>query len=154
MPEIEVGTNSYASINDANDYMQLRLNASNWDERPYHEKVAALITATRAIDRLLLVGRKADGEQPLAFPRHGGNGIPQAVKDATCEEALARLDPDYEFRVRLRTYGITSTSAGNVREGFANRAAPSGSAIKPNTLWSIEARELMRPYIAGSVAIR
>jgi hypothetical protein len=154
MPEIEVGTNSYVDLETADGYFDVRLHSGLWNDADEADQKQALVTATRAIDRLLLVGRKADGEQPLAFPRNGDSDVPQAVIDATCEEALARLDPDYAFRVQLRTYGITSTSAGNVREGFANRAAPSGSPIKPNTLWSIEARELLRPYIAGSVAIR
>jgi hypothetical protein len=148
---VDVGTNSYVSMEDANAYIQARLNSSAWSDAVASSQEAALITATRAIDRLMLVGRRADADQPLAFPRYGQDAVPQAVIDATCEEALALLANGDSTRRQLQADGVTRFQIGTLSESYA--FGGTGKAATPPTLQSLEARELMRPYIAGSVVI-
>lgn len=165
MPTIEVnGTthNVYADVSEADSYLSGRLYTDAWDDADEADKQAALITATRTIDRLTLVGRPADDDQALAFPRTiratdgsdvDTDDIPQAVADATVEEALALLDRGNSERRKLQADGVTSFQIGSLSESYANRSIRTGSPIKPQALASLEARELMRPWIAKSVRI-
>ena len=152
MPDITVGTNSYVSVADADEYMASRLYADAWGSADATDKAKAIMMATRAIDRLLLAGRPADTEQELAFPRDGQDDVPQAVVDATCEEALAILDRGNSERRRMQADGLTSFQIGTLSEVYAT--GQSGRSLVPHGLISVEARELMRAYTAGSVAIR
>ncbi len=150
-----VGTNSYVSLEDANTYFNERLYAEAWtSETDDDKKARALITATRKIDRLIIKGVKADSDQTLQFPRSiysedtklwvEESEVSQSVKDAVCEEALALLK-GIPKRVELQAQGVKSFSLGSLSENYG-----SGKIVK---LISQEARELLQPYIAGSVYI-
>lgn len=173
-----VGTNSYISVADADAYFTDSLSASAWSGATAAEKEAALVTAARRIDRLLLAGIKADSEQALEFPRcyvvqegytwrplylvqntsgRYGSGRyicdstpPPRVLDATCEEALALLeeaaDPEAATRQRLQRQGVESVSLGSLSESYSGGGRRRGLA-------SAEASGLMRPYVAGAVAV-
>lgn len=159
-PQITVGTNSYISHEDAAAYLSERLYTDAWDNATLVEQQTALIMATRAIDRLTLAGMPADDDQALAFPRTyraqdgtdvDSDDVPQAVADATVEEALALLDRGNSERRRMQADGLTSFQIGTLQEVYATGG--SGRALVPHGLISVEARELLRPFIAGSVRI-
>lgn len=150
----EAGVNSYVSRADATGYLANRLDAEAWTQADPARQEAALVTATRRIDMQRLRGVKADPDQPLQFPRryHTAQGWvvesepPQAVRDATCEEALALLaetDGD-RTRRRLMEAGVTQRSVGDASESYDLGALPRG-------LLSPEARRLLAPYLAGAV---
>ncbi len=133
--------------------------------------------ATKAIDRMYLKGTTYDtynpnaatlddDEQALMFPRvidgytHDWDEdgeeaiIPQAVKDACAEEALAiyklNADADALNRQDLQSQGVTSISlAGQVSETYQK-----GAAKRYKGLNSKEAFECMKPYIAGACEVR
>lgn len=160
MPDIIVGENSYVALDTANTYMASRLFTDTWNAADDDDRESALIMATRAIDRLTLVGRPAVIDQTLAFPRTtraldgtdvDTDDIPQAVTDATCEEALALLDRGNNERRKLQSEGVTSFQIGTLSEAYAT--GQSGRSLVPRGLVSIEARELLSPYIARSVRI-
>jgi hypothetical protein len=161
---ITVGTNSYIDIAGADEYFSARLHADAWANASADDKEKALKQATKIIDRQLFKGRPVDLSQPLAFPRcylaPGApasqyrfdilpgwwceTDVPQAVKDACCEEALALIAADSE-RAKLIQDGVISFSIGDLSETY-----------RPNAmrgLHSLEAQEYMRPYIAGAAAI-
>ncbi len=162
---LTVGVDSYVDIAGADAYFAGRLYTDAWNTATPEQKEKALKQATRAIDRLPLIGRPVDLAQPLAFPRcYLAPGappserrfdlpagwwceteVPQAVKDATCEEALALLERGNSERRRLQQEGVTSMSLGGLSESYAPGAG--------RGLISVEAQELMRPYIAGAVGI-
>jgi len=153
----EAGVNSYVSREEASAYFRDRLDAESWAEASEEKRDAALVTATRRIDMQRLRGRKADPSQPLEFPRKylTGRGWmvekepPQAVKDATCEEALALLSETAGDRERrkLLELGIVSRTVGDASEAYRQDARP------PSDLLSPEARRLLAPYLAGAVTI-
>lgn len=169
---LQVGVNSYLDVAAANAYFSDRLGAEAWGALTDAQKAQALVTATRRLDRLPYLGAKASPTQPLAFPRcyppaslplishpnsfddllYGAGwycepDVPQAVKDATCEEALALVSAGKSQRLELQAQGVKSFSLGRLSEAFG--PAPKGL----NGLLSLEARELLRPYVAGSVGI-
>ena len=97
-------SDSYASYAEAVAYVAKRLNTDNWDDASADERAQALIMATRRLDQEQWTSEKASSAQALKWPRWdaadedgnsvGSDTIPQAIKDAQCELALAMLDSD------------------------------------------------------------
>ena len=137
---------SYVSLAEANEYFSDRLHADAWAEAADADKEKALVMATKAIDRQRLNGRKTNPSQPLAFPRYPDAEIPQKVKDACCEEALAILERGNNQRRKLQQEGVVSFSVGGLTETFVASARGGG-------LISQEAKELLRPWLLGAVNI-
>jgi hypothetical protein len=136
---------SYCTIEYADEYFSGRLHAESWGQADESTKEKALKQATKAIDRQLLKGRKATDEQELAFPRHPDTEVPEAVKEACCEEALALLERGNSQRRKLQQEGVQSFTLGNMSESYAAGAAKG--------LLSQEAKELLQPWLLGAVNI-
>jgi len=136
---------SYCTIEYADEYFKNRLHAESWGETSEADKEKALKQATRAIDRQLLRGRKTNPEQELAFPRYPDTEVPEAVKEACCEEALAILERGNSQRRKLQQEGVQSFSLGNMSETYTPGAG--------RGLLSQEAKELLRPWLLGGVNI-
>lgn len=171
MPDVIVGTNAYIDTTDADAYFDERLYSTAWSNAADDDKARALIQATKSIDRQLLKGCKRLTDQALAFPRcyavdqravgnlnYIGNielvydgslwcetEVPQTVIDACCEEALALLDRGNSTRRKLQQEGVTGFGVSKISEQFTPGAGKG--------LVSQEARELLKPYLAGSVNI-
>lgn len=142
---ITVGENSYIDNDGADEYFAGRLHAEIWEQADESTKEKALRQATRAIDRMPLRGRKTDLHQPLAFPRYPDTEIPEAVKEACCEEALAILESGNSQRRKLQQEGVQSFALGNMSETYVAGAG--------RGLLSQEAKELLRPWLLGGVFI-
>lgn len=136
---------SYCTVEYANEYFGRRLHAEIWFEADDSTKEKALKQATREIDRQPLKGRKTETSQTLAFPRYPDSEVPEAVKDACCEVALALLERGNSQRRKLQQEGVQSFSLGNMSETFA--------AGVGKGLLSQEAKELLRPWLIGAVMI-
>ncbi len=136
----------YVTLEEANTYFESRLHAEAWTNASDTDKQKALEMATRAIDRTPLKGVKASWDQAHQFPRYPDTEVPQAVKDACCEEALAILERGNSQRRRLQQEGVQSFSVGGLTETYWPGARGRG-------LISEEARELLRPWLLGAVDI-
>lgn len=172
---VTVGTNSYISVIDCTAYLDERLFSTDWTSASADDKSRAVIMASKVIDRLTLEGRKKTTSQTLEFPRCypydtrycstlsgeaaninlSGEGwyceteTPQAVLDATCEEALALLGSANDSRRKMQRAGVKSFSLGSLSETFYD----SSDSPKSKSLISDEAKALLKPYIAGAVRI-
>lgn len=90
---------AYVTISEANAYFAERLHSGLWGETNLTDRTAALLDATRRIDRLNFNGDKADSAQELQFPRGADTAIPNDIKIACMESAFALLqgvDPERE----------------------------------------------------------
>lgn len=137
---------AYATTEEANTYFASRLHAEAWTQASTCDKQKALDMATRAINRTPLKGVKASYDQANQFPRYPDTEVPQAVKDACCEEALAILERGNSQRRKLQQEGVASFSVGGLTETFVASARGGG-------LISQEAKELLRPWLLGAVSI-
>lgn len=178
---LTVATNTYVTLDEAETYMAGRLGTTAWDEATEADRAASLLMATRALDGLSFRGRKYDIDQTLEFPRaywaagsktgifseenerystfntitgywyDADAGVPQRVKDAECEEALALLvSGGEEDRSSLMRQGVKAVSFSSFSETYSDAAVSrSRTGLK-----SVEAMALMRPYIAGNAAVR
>ena len=141
-------TTKYVTTEEAAAHFDDRLHVEAWTSASDSEKNAALAMATRAIDRLTLKGRKTDPAQALAFPRYPDTEVPTPIKDACCEEALALLERGKSQRKALQAEGVVSVTVGSVSETYA-----AGGSAAARGLLSLEACELLRPWLLGAVAI-
>ncbi|KKM82574.1 hypothetical protein LCGC14_1318210 [marine sediment metagenome] len=114
---------SYASSVEAQTYFDGRLNTDAWDSASAGDKTKALAQATAIIDRLNFVGTRTDTDQVNQFPRGTDVTIPQDIKDASAEIALALLDgvnPELEYE----NINMTSQGYGGIRSSFDRSVKP------------------------------
>lgn len=91
-PEEVVATQpTLATVEEATNYFQFRMKTEGWDLASAEEKLKALYTATRMINRLSFKGTIVDATQDNKFPRNE-YGTPDEVIWACCEEALSLLN--------------------------------------------------------------
>jgi hypothetical protein len=159
--------NSYVTAEEAETYFGERLRTEAWDDAPDADQEKALLMACRHIEACRLdVNRRPPGTglaildplsplsatQRLSFPRQrdldqdGDHAVPQPVKDAQCEEALALLSQggDAERRRQLQAQGVRSFSVDGLSETY-DASGASGASQYP--LVSQEAMQLLLPYM-------
>jgi len=163
-------SNSYLSLVEAQAYFAARLRSDAWDAASDADKEKSLLTACRrieahrlrvhrrpygypydlpnALDRLADPLAPADPDQALSFPRQrdldrsGSYAVPEHVKHAQCEEALALLAQgvEHERRRALQAAGVKSFTVDGLSESYESGAAT-------QVLLSAEARSLLAPFI-------
>jgi hypothetical protein len=148
--------NSYVTLDEADAYFAARLDSDAWEGASAEDQQKSLYQATRAIDNLRFAGVKSDYynhtvlgqtfvEQPLEFPRNGLTVIPEGIKNACCECAVAFLDgidPNQE----LRRQRVQSQGFASVRQAYFDRQAPDPwvlAGIPTYTAW-----QFLLPYLA------
>jgi len=97
------GTNSYATVAEADSYFRDRLDAQTWASSDSALKAQALITATAILDDQRWIGTVSSETQSLSFPRIGEyfdprlginksmDPIPERILKAVFEQALHLL---------------------------------------------------------------
>lgn len=120
---LTVGTNSYISVSDATSYFNDSLSSDSWSGLDPVVQAQSLITAARMIDRQTWQGIPTSGAAPMQWPRTGvvdryGNlvnsaSVPQQIKDAQCELALAiQADPSVQT-VKNQDFNTKTLKAGS-----------------------------------------
>ena len=115
--------NAYATVAEAEDYFDGVLRKDAWVSASSSDKLAALIQATTAMDRLNFVGELADEEQTLQFPRNNDTDVPDDIKFACAEEALSLLDekdPEIEFEM----VSVPTAQFGQLKTSMDTRQPP------------------------------
>ena len=113
----------YITVNDADTYFDERYNSPSWDVSTDTDKLKALKTATRYIDRLNFANDKTVSTQELQFPRGGDTVVPENIQWACCEIAYALVDgiePELEFE----NLDMLSQGYGNVRSTYDRTDRP------------------------------
>lgn len=80
------GTNSYATVSEADSYFEDRLDVAAWTTAAATQKAQALVTATRLLDNLNWIGIAVSDSQTLAFPRTGIYFDPRLGMDIVLDE--------------------------------------------------------------------
>lgn len=119
-----VGTDTYVTVAEADTYFTNAIHAASWIAASTGLKEQGLATATRMLERQQWVGTRTSPSQTLDWPRTGvtdpeGNPVssvvvPQFIKDAECELALALIqDPS------IQTTSDTSSNTKRLKAGSA-----------------------------------
>ncbi|MFZ7175311.1 DnaT-like ssDNA-binding protein [[Pasteurella] aerogenes] len=119
---LNVPTDSYVSLEEANGYHQLRASFEVWNELDDEQKARRLVSASDFLDHnYRFVGEKADPTQIRQFPRESSE-IPLQVKYAVCELALqSELNQNPEQK-------MASVKVGPVSVNYENQAVISGNS--------------------------
>jgi hypothetical protein len=140
--------NTYATLAEADAYMEARLYTEAWDDATDSTKEKALKMAARQLDLLkpgyTWTGAAVDETQALAWPRSAmlnRNGfaiattaIPVDLKYAQIEFANALLAEDRTADSDIETQGITKIKAGNVELGFRDNVK---AKVMPDVVLSL-----------------
>ena len=112
------------------------------------------------MDSLPFTGKKYAIAQTLQWPRYiktrggwrverdseGDVVVPTAIKNAVCEEVLARLDTSGDARRALQEAGVKSFKLSDLSETYGDEVR--GGGIKGTPLRSWTAYRLLEPYLA------
>lgn len=107
----------YVTIEEADSYISSHFLSSDekresWEAMNEEDKKVLLTKSLEDIESLNFSGYKTCKDQELSFPRNGCLDVPQNVKNAQIEGAIARLDTDSSFESIQK--GITSERLGSV----------------------------------------
>lgn len=131
-------SNSFISVADADTYFTARRNATAWTGAVADVKAVALLQAARRLQDEEYAGTVYDEDQALSWPRNSvydrngvwldpTDGVPQLVKDAQCELALAFLvagDDDLLADTGLEGFESLDGGALVPRAGFKTGKLP------------------------------
>lgn len=81
------GVNSYITVDEADAYLQDRVDVAAWFTADNTARAQALITATSMLDTLPWVGYAVSEAQSLAFPRRGSYFDPRIGYSVNLNEA-------------------------------------------------------------------
>lgn len=158
---LEVGKDTYVTIDDADTYIGRNYRSKSrdrqrWCELEAEEKEILLRQACKTIDAMQYPGRKASINQPLAFPRlplQYGRDLepPDNIKAAQIELALWMSDDskqaDAEQRQNLQAQGVKQFSVGDLSETYETGKATHTALLCP------KAAQLLKPYLCGGFAL-
>lgn len=133
----------YGTLTAAEVYFNYRLNSDAWDDALVKDREAALIQATRAIDKLNYENEKYEEDQVLQFPRGDDETVPVEIEYA-CYEIAIKLLEGHDSEVEAESMGVLTETYSGVRttyqQGYATEHLRAG-------IPSIEAWEYLKPYL-------
>ena len=147
----------YVTLEEANDYVASHYLATDdlrkgWDFLFDEEREILLTKSFQTIELLPFTGRKLSPNQSTVFPRWPYKEVPNAIKWAQIENALAKSDTsneeDAKHYERLWTYGVESYSIGNLSERTSS-GTYSMRGAQATGITSAIAERLLRPYLGG-----
>lgn len=159
----------YITSSEMDTYAANRPDSTAWTGASSADKEDALKYASKLVDSLPFVGKKYDTDissQPLQWPRlikvrgvwrverdaDDNVVVPQAIKDAVCEEILARLDTSNDSRRSLQADGVKSFRLGDLSETYTGEMQGGGILGTPLRSWT--AYRLLEPYLAKGARAR
>lgn len=161
MPSVLVETvgsataNTYVTRAQATTYHGDRLNTAAWTSASDAEKDQALLQSARRLSDESFLGTISSVTQSLPWPRYGcydrngvyidGDEIPQLVKDAQCELALAYLvaeDAGSDVDADTGLEGFLSTGVGPL-------SATPNLTHRAGTL-PVKVKRLLEPVLASA----
>ena len=147
----------YVTLEEANDYVATHYLPADalrqgWDKLFDEERTILLNKSFQTIELLPFAGRKLNPDQSTVFPRWPCKEVPEAIKWAQIENALAKSDAsseeDAKHYERLWTYGVESYSIGNLTERTST-GTYSLRGAQATGVTSVIAERLLRPYLGG-----
>lgn len=146
---MSLSSTAYATIAQAQLYMDGVLSSDSWDLATTDERTKALLNATRMIEHINFLGRKNDAEQELQFPRYNDTAIPDDIICACAAIAGALLDgvdPDIEFEnLRLLQAGVNGAKSTYDSDNLPEHTV---SGLGSFTAWAF-----LRPYTINNGTI-
>lgn len=151
---------SYVDKIEADAYLGGHPSFDSWNTASAGVQERYLKTASRRVDALPLIGQRYDPDQSLEFPRRyvdwstdadtdndGNPDVPERVKDAVCEEAIALYLGDTAEKTPI----LKNVSVEGISFSLADTDIPEARDMKG--LASLEAFRIMERYISDSTEV-
>lgn len=147
----------YVTLQEANEYVETHYLSTDdlrksWLMLTDDDKTVLLTKSFQTIELLPFTGKKLKPDQSTAFPRWPCKDVPDAIKWAQIENAVAKGDAsseeDTKYYERLWTYGVESYSIGNLSERVGSGSYGLHGAQATGVTSAI-AERLLRPYLGG-----
>lgn len=142
---------AYLTLQEAQEYYDGRLYTDAWDCATEINRNKALTMASRAIDRLNYHGIKADEAQTLQFPRSTDSVVPEDIKSASAEEALALLDGK-DPELERESLSVVEQSFGGVKAKYDRASARPINIV--HGIMSATAWGYILPYLRSPLTMR
>jgi len=139
----EVEEQAYATSDEADLYFDTRINTTTWDDATETNKVKALAHATRLIERLNFKGTRVTTTQTFQFPRGTDTAIPQDIKNACFELALALLD-GVDSEKEFESLSMDQADLDGIKTVYNRKALPAHILAG---IVSVEAWRYLLPYL-------
>jgi hypothetical protein len=112
------GTNSYATVAEADTYFENRIDVAAWTSATETQKAQALVTATQSLDDFDWIGVAVSDSQTLAFPRIGVYFDPRLGMDVEFTTAVPSrvLNATYELAYHLLNNDGLLDDTGSVKD--------------------------------------
>ena len=142
----------YVTLEEANKYVETYYRSTDslrlsWEMLSDEDKVILLNRSFQTIELLPFPGRKLNSDQNTVFPRWPCKEVPDAVKWAQIENALAKsdttVDEDSQYYDKLRTLGVESYSIGSLSETLSSGTSQTTGIV------SAIAERLLKPLLGG-----
>lgn len=157
---LEVGVNSYITIEGANDIVKKHLDKYNglrsfWEILEDEEKEMYLIRAVEEMETVSFVGRKYRPTQALQFPRAPFEEVPYEIKLAQVYNALGCLNNDIkdlasETNKLYARYGVYIGENTDKNGAISNDTHNSRHIV----LSSTKATKIAKKYARGAFRMR
>ena len=147
----------YVTLSEADEYVRTHYLSTDplrlsWEALSTDDHAVLLNKSFQTIELLPFPGRQLDPNQRNAFPRWPYCEVPDAVKWAQVETALAKSDTsneeDAQHYEKLWTYGVESYSIGNMSESVSSGSYGLRGA-QSTGVTSAVAERLLRPLLGG-----
>lgn len=147
----------YVTLEEANEYIKTHYLMRDalrlcWEDLLEEDQIVLLTKSFQAIELLPFAGRKLNPDQSTVFPRWPCKEVPEAIKWAQIENALAKSDAsneeDVKYYEKLWTYGVESYSIGNLSESVSTGTYGLRGAQATGVVSAIADR-LLRPFLGG-----
>jgi hypothetical protein len=143
------GTNSYATVEEADSYFEDRIDADAWDSAEDAEKAQALVTASGLLDEKEWTGTIYDEDQDMAWPRTGAYFDPRLgiYAELTTDVPDRIIKATYELAFHLlNNEGVldSSSTAETIRISTIELTRISSSSVVPSSI-----NRIIRPLLAN-----
>jgi len=156
---IEVGTNSYVTLAEANEYFDTKVHCDSWVSADDATKEKALLEATRDIDMYRFKGYKVDADQELQFPRVNIGRQPTEVERLVYSSTIKVLPKEVKYAQMEQAYYILSgrDEADDLRsKGVSSFSAGGASMSFTDTGYNLLAplvKQMLMPYLSRTGVI-
>lgn len=157
-----MSTIGYVDVSYADLYVSTHFLSSDelrdaWEKLSVGDKEVLLLRSFEVIESLPYTGKKNSSTQETAFPRWPSTEVPNNIKAAQIENAIALSDvsnvEDAAFYEKLYQFGVESYTIGNLSEQIGSGSWGSGSNALQGIV-SAKATRLLQPYLRGGFDIR
>lgn len=148
----DASANSYVTEVQALAYFEIHPDGDVWTGLDAEARRAALLFATKLIDRETYWGQKSAAAQALKFPRTGQTALPLQVQEAQYEQALDLVTKGYTKRLRvieMKEMGVRQVTTGDAMQ----RMSTGHPFAFPMYKLSPTARELLSGFMESGIMV-